>query len=261
MDLAAACTAPAEIVQTVFGYLLHGGVSNLAELLGYLADRVLGHACAYDPPRELPWEGLYHPDEPDGIELDDYLAARVRPRPPDRRPPLLPRPLDGREPGVVDALIAARSAGANSLPVFCYSLKDDPPRRRRASRLPRFLLDEDGRSRVDVLISTLSFTVGQLSEQGPSLAHRLVRSTSWSGSTCRCSRPSSARHRGRVGSRGRRAEPADTAMNVVLPEFDGRINTVPISFKERRAATRRLGTATVQRYVPAPTASTRRAWR
>src|SRR5439155_13736843 len=78
VDLAAASTAPAEIVQTVFAYLLHGGVANFRGMLGYLAERMLGHACSYDPPRELPWEGLYHPDEPDGIELDAYLAGRLR---------------------------------------------------------------------------------------------------------------------------------------------------------------------------------------
>ena len=30
--------------------------------------------------------------------------------------------------------------------------------------------------------------------------------------------------------------PLDTAMNVVIPEFDGRIVTVPISFKEKHQA-------------------------
>src|ERR671932_386515 len=64
VDLAAACTAPADVVQTVFAYLLHGGVANLRSLLGYMADRLLGYSSAYAPPTELPWEGLYHPDEP-----------------------------------------------------------------------------------------------------------------------------------------------------------------------------------------------------
>src|SRR3954452_8965054 len=64
VDLAAACTAPADMVQTVFAYLLHGGVANVRNLLGYLAHRLLGLQSAYEAPRELPWEGLYHPDAP-----------------------------------------------------------------------------------------------------------------------------------------------------------------------------------------------------
>ncbi len=43
--------------------------------------------------------------------------------------------------------------------------------------------------------------------------------------------------------------PRDTAMNVVLPEFDGRINTVAISFKEEGQFDERLGT-TIKAYVP-----------
>ena len=39
-------------------------------------------------------------------------------------------------------------------------------------------------------------------------------------------------------------------MNVVLPEFDGRINTVAISFKEEGQFDARLGTA-IKAYVPA----------
>ena len=43
--------------------------------------------------------------------------------------------------------------------------------------------------------------------------------------------------------------PRDTAMNVVLPEFDGRINTVAISFKEEGRFDERLGTP-IKAYVP-----------
>ena len=40
--------------------------------------------------------------------------------------------------------------------------------------------------------------------------------------------------------------PLDTAMNVVIPEFDGRIVTVPVSFKEKRQA----GGMEVVEYAP-----------
>src|SRR5215208_390323 len=47
LDLAAACTASADVVHEVFAYLLHGGVANLRNMLDYLANRVLGHPTAY----------------------------------------------------------------------------------------------------------------------------------------------------------------------------------------------------------------------
>src|SRR5918911_219476 len=77
LDLAAACTAPAQVVQSVFAYLLHGGVANLRNLLCYLADRLVDSPQPFGPPRELPWEGIYHPDEPEEIGLQEYLARRV----------------------------------------------------------------------------------------------------------------------------------------------------------------------------------------
>ena len=45
--------------------------------------------------------------------------------------------------------------------------------------------------------------------------------------------------------------PRDTAMNVVLPEFDGRIHTVAISFKERGRTTNAWGRRS-DAYVPKP---------
>ena len=47
--------------------------------------------------------------------------------------------------------------------------------------------------------------------------------------------------------------PIDTAMNVAFPEFDGRIITVPVSFKEETGAgANGLSAGRMQRYVPQP---------
>ena len=69
----------------------------------------------------------------------------------------------------IDALIhrAVEEAGRERRsPIFCYSLKDDPDQEggvpRRLRRLPAGF--RQGKSRVDVLISTLSFTVANLSD-------------------------------------------------------------------------------------------------
>ena len=135
-----------------------------ASLLRYLADRLIGQPRTYDPPRELPWEGLYHPGP----------AGRRRASTPTWRPtcarsvPTLgllfyrAHWMSGNL-AFVDALIrAAEALSVNVLPVFCYSLKDDTAEAAGAPRVfRRFLLDEDGRPRVDVLINTLSFSVGK----------------------------------------------------------------------------------------------------
>ena len=67
----------------------------------------------------------------------------------------------------VDALIRQVEArGGNPLAVFCYSLKDDPDRDDGVPAVFHdFLIDEAGSPRVDVIISTLSFTVARLGEE------------------------------------------------------------------------------------------------
>jgi cobaltochelatase CobN len=151
----------------------------------------------------------------------------------------------------IDALIRrVEASGANALAVFCYSLKDDPAEEGGVPAVfDRFLRDGEGKPRVDVLISTLSFTVAHLSEGTHVEA---------SGAVCDlleqldvpvlqavlCTTSSAEWSQSHAG-----LTPRDTAMNVVLPEFDGRINTVAISFKEAAWHDARLGTE-IKAYVP-----------
>lgn len=250
-ELTSLCHAPLPLVTQVLEYFTQGGVANLINLLRCLSDNVLRTGLGYEPPAPLPRDGLYHPGAPDGLTFDQWQARFHRP--------------DRRTVGVVfyrahwmahnlapiDALIRRLDdLGANVLPLFCYSLKDDPDREGGVPALfGEFLIDGQGRSRVDVLISTLSFTVANLSDgthteatgavvdlldrlDVPVLQAVLCTSTSaeWEASTAGLT-------------------PRDTAMNVVLPEFDGRINTVAISFKEVGQYDDRLGTS-IKAYVP-----------
>src|SRR5262249_19526706 len=88
-----------------------------------------------------------------------------------------------------------------------------------------------GRPRIDVLISTMSFAMADISPQG-------LIPAGWSaGALAALDVPilqaitaGTTRWQWDVSTRG--PNPPDTAMNVALPEFDGRIITVPISFKE-----------------------------
>ncbi|MBX6311383.1 MAG: cobaltochelatase subunit CobN, partial [Isosphaeraceae bacterium] len=205
----------------------------------------------YDPPSPLPRDGLYHPDAPDGLSLADWQARFAS--------------VDGPTIGLVfyrahwmaqnlapiDALIRRiEDLGARPLPVFCYSLKDDPD---QEDGIPpvfrRFLKDEDGRARIDVLISTLSFTVAHLSEGTHTESHGAVKDLLEALDVpvlqaVLCTSSEADWHASTAG-----LTPRDTAMNVVLPEFDGRIHTVAISFKEEGRYDDRLGTA-IKAYVP-----------
>src|SRR6266542_4049829 len=141
-EFVAASTAPSGTVAEAFGYLRHGGVGNLANLLRFVADTLLSTGFGFEPPVELPAVGLYP------------TATRDRPEPLDGHLP--DRPLVGvvfyrahwmsGNTAFIDSLVEAlAAAGANPLPVFCYSLRPEP-----TGRIPACeLLAEHG---VDALV-------------------------------------------------------------------------------------------------------------
>ncbi len=250
-ELTALCHAPLPLVTQVLEYFAQGGVVNLVNLLRCLSDNVLLTGLGYDPPTPLPREGIYHPDAPDGLSIEDWQARFSRPD----------RPVIGlafyrahwmaQNLAPIDALVRAIEAhGGVPLPVFCYSLKDDPDSEDGIPPVFRkFLMDDAGRSRVDVLVSTLSFTVAQLSEGTHTESHGAVKDLleHLDVPVLQAVLATTSRAEWEASSAG--LTPRDTAMNVVLPEFDGRINTVAISFKEEGQFDEKLGTA-IKAYVP-----------
>jgi cobaltochelatase CobN len=253
-ELTALCHAPLPLVNQVFEYLTQGGVSNLVHLLRCLSDNLLLTGLGYEPPTPLPRNGLYHPDSPDGLTIDDWRRTHAKPGCPTVGILFYRAHWMANNLAPIDALIRQVEArGANPLAVFCYSLKDDPDRDGDGDGAPAvfhdYLIDESGSPRVDVLISTLSFTVARLGEgtfteaTGPvvDLLERLdvpvIQAV-----LCTSSRADwEASHAGLT--------PRDTAMNVVLPEFDGRIHSAAVSFKEDSGFDERLGTS-IRAYVP-----------
>ncbi len=67
-ELTTASTVPASVIGAAFPYLLHGGPTNTANLLRFVADEVLGAAPphGYEPPRPVPDEGVYRRTGPRG---------------------------------------------------------------------------------------------------------------------------------------------------------------------------------------------------
>jgi cobaltochelatase CobN len=252
-ELTALCHAPLPLVTQVFEYFSQGGVANMVNLLRRLSDAILRTGLGADPPAPLPRDGLYHPDAPVYLSLAQWQSRFFRPDRPTIGIVFYRAHWMAGNAAPIDALVRRLEAlGANALAVFCYSLKDDPEADGGIPPVFReFLLDGERRSRVDVLISTLSFTVAQLSEgthteasgavvdllerlDVPVLQAVLCTSTAaeWAASTAGLT-------------------PRDTAMSVVLPEFDGRMGTVAISFKEEGRFDERLGTF-LKAYVPMP---------
>ncbi|HEX2729940.1 MAG TPA: cobaltochelatase subunit CobN, partial [Rubrobacteraceae bacterium] len=229
-ELAALSTVPSGAVLEAFEYLRHGGVRNTENLLRFVADTVLMEGYGFEPAVPLPDMGVYRADLAEGTALEDLLALHD---------PTLPTVgivfyrahwMSGNT-DFVDSLVAAlEEAGANALPVYCYSLRADT-----AGDVPAL---EMLRGLVDCLVTTVLAGGGS----NASDAHKAGSPEDWLEwevpaleglgvpvvqGIC----TTASREAWLASDAG--LSPLDTAWQVAIPEFDGRIIGVPFSFKER----------------------------
>src|ERR687892_2075189 len=238
-ELAALSTVPSGTVLEAFEYLRHGGVRNTENLLRFVADTVLMEGYGFEPASALPEAGVYHPGLPEVSAVEELLARHDPARPTVGVIFYRAHWMSGNT-AFVDALVEAlEAAGADVLPVYCYSLRAGPDGRGQGLELLK--------DRVDCLITTvlagggsnaadasrsgspeewLEWDVPALEELGVPVIQGICTTSTreaWVASDAGLS-------------------PLDTAWQVAIPEFDGRIIGVPFSFKERLGETAPVGT-------------------
>ena len=205
-ELTALSTVPAATVAEAFEYLVHGGLANVEGLLRFVADTVLMGGFGFDPPDPVPAVGVHgrcrrDPARPT-VGIVFYRAHL----------------LSGNTQFVDDLAEALEARGANALPVFCYSLRPDATGRVAALEL----LAAEG---VDAIVTTVLAMGSASGDQWDasalaSLDVPVVQAVAATGTR--------ASWEAAAGGLG----PMDVAMSVAIPEFDGRIVSVPFSFKE-----------------------------
>ncbi|MDO9167494.1 MAG: cobaltochelatase subunit CobN [Methylobacter sp.] len=229
-ELAAASTVSSDVLHQVQTYFQAGGSVNLAQLLRYLSDHFLLTGFGFEPAVDLPEHGIYHPDLSQGANIDDWLALRT----PDKASIGIvfyrAHWMSGNT-RFIDALIEQlEKRGLNVLPVFTSSLRAG----HSENTLPKALSYFSGHqgTHIDVLINTTAFAMGEITPGGATPA-------GWSVSVLEqlnvpvLQAITSGMMMQQWEQSARGLNPLDAAMNVVLPEFDGRIITVPLSFKAK----------------------------
>ncbi|AFD00444.1 magnesium chelatase, H subunit/cobaltochelatase, CobN subunit [Methanocella conradii HZ254] len=154
------------IVATANAYLTINGEENLKNMMLYLAKEVLGMEASYEPPKALPWEGIYHPDADTYFtDVEKYLEW-YKPRQAPTVGILFSRFYWANKTlEVENALIRAlEQLGMNVLPVFSYSLKDDELGARGMHDVVKDYFIKDGQPRVDAIIKLTNFFIGQSRE-------------------------------------------------------------------------------------------------
>jgi cobaltochelatase CobN len=218
--------APGDVMETAAAYLALGGVNNFAELFRFLSDRLLLTGHGYAPPAPTPEHGIYLPDM-DVANAEDW-ERQADPLKPTVAVLFYRAHRMSGNTAFIDALAQAlQERGLNALCIFTSSLKS-----KEAGRPAAFQWIE---GRADVVISTLSFALGEINTGDVTDAGEAVTALEQLGIPVIQAIASGMPRGAWEGSR-RGLNALDTAVNVAIPEFDGRIISAPISFKERGAA-------------------------
>ncbi|MCW2632062.1 MAG: cobaltochelatase, partial [Pseudonocardia sp.] len=209
-ELMAAASVPSGVATQALAYLAAGGRENLRELARFLSDTVLLTGAGFAPPAPMPQFGVH------GSRLLDTAKPTVG--------VVFYRAheLSGNT-GFVDVLCEAIEArGANALPVFCGSLRS----------ADAGLLSLLGG--CDALVATVLAAGGTQ----PASAGAGGDDDVWDvGALATLDVPvlqgvCLTSSRAAWEDSGAALTPMDAAMQVAIPEFDGRLITVPFSFKE-----------------------------
>lgn len=232
-ELDVVSTVSPAILRETLGYLQAGGPHNLAQWLRFLADHLLLSGYGFEAAVELPEHGVYHPELGEGVGTLESWEGLWRGDAPVVGIAFYRAHRMSGNLRFVDALVTAlERRGMRALPVFTSSLRALNEAGKSAALS---FFQGDAGPRIDALINTTSFAIGDINPQGPTLPGWSIEAMAELDVPV-FQAMVSGMELGQWQGMSRGLNPLDTAMNVVIPEFDGRIVTVPVSFKEKRQA-------------------------
>ncbi len=213
-ELSRLSNLPPEGCHRLWQYCVHGGPENARNFLAYAAS-LGGAEGSWIEPRPLLRAGLYWPGQ-DQPSLED-LRAHWAEGAPVAAIVFYRALLQAGNLAPVDALIdALRQEGVNPLPVYCASLKEPVSAETVASLL--------GEAKAGLVLNGTGFAVSS-----PGAARSPTPFDAVPGPVLQVVFSGGGRDSWAEGTQGLSAR--DIAMNVALPEVDGRVLTRAVSFK------------------------------
>jgi cobaltochelatase CobN len=150
-----------EIAATCFSYIIYGGKENFGNMLRFLLKEVLGQDIITNPPKKIPWDGLFHPNSKESFSnLKEYLNWYGALR--EKTVGLLISRTSwvNNELEIEKVLIKElEKLGLSVIPVFAYSLKDEELGSRGMNEVIEDYFIEDGKSVIDCLVKLSPFFV------------------------------------------------------------------------------------------------------
>nr|WP_067538688.1 cobaltochelatase subunit CobN [Nocardia crassostreae] len=223
-ELMESSTVPGGVAADAHNYLAAGGPGNLLQLHNFLSDTVLLTGHGFEPPVEMPSWGELERDSRHGARAATSSAnsAVAGDVPTVAVVYYRAQHLAGNT-GYIDALCAAiEDKGARAIPLYCASLRTAEPellaKLREADALVVTVLAAGGTKPATASAGgdDEAWDVGALADLDVPILQGLCLT--------------SGRAQWEANDDG--LSPLDVATQVAVPEFDGRIITVPFSFKE-----------------------------
>jgi cobaltochelatase CobN len=217
-QLTSRSTVSFPVADKVFRYCIEGGIPNATAMLRYLSDTLLGTTFGHEEPAALPEMGIYHPSCPGPLSLEDWRQRFGSSQRPTAGIAFYRSHWVTGNLAPIDEMVRALEArGLGGLAVF-------------GPNLQAILSSEYLFGKINVLIATTSFSISTRTDltspdegsQNPGLEALNVPVLQ----AIFCSSSENVWAANIAG-----LSPRDIAMNVALPEFDGRIITTAVSFK------------------------------
>ncbi|MGW0842338.1 cobaltochelatase subunit CobN [Streptomyces sp. NPDC002787] len=210
-QLMAASTVPVGIAAEAHAYLAHGGPANLEQLARFLSDTVLLTGHGFEAPAPAPAWGPLERTPRDGVDGPTVAVLYYR-----------AHHMSGNTAFVGALCEAIEDAGGRALPLYVASLRAPEPELVEALRP------------ADAIVTTVLAAGGTK----PAEASAGGDDESWdAGALTGLDVPvlqalclTSSRADWDANDEG--VSPLDAASQIAVPEFDGRLITVPFSFKE-----------------------------
>ncbi|MBD2182420.1 cobaltochelatase subunit CobN [Aerosakkonema funiforme] len=211
-------TVSLTVVNQLWRYFTEGGVQNFVNALKFVADVCLGQTYNPPPPAEVPRVGLYRWEMGNGKQAElpiakvgilfyraHYLAGNTT---------------------VIDALCQALfTRKLQPVPIFVSSLREPDVQ----AELLQYCQPKDA-EKIDILLNTTSFSISDLGLTMPSpIPNPQSPMENLDVPVLQVIFSSGTVEQWESGYKG--LSPRDMAMNVALPEVDGRIISRAISFK------------------------------
>ncbi len=212
LELMHCSSVPLEMVHQTWQYLAAGGSQNLGNCLKYLLDAFFSLKTSVEPVVSIPdlfvdqaYEPIRSSGKPQVVILvyrTHYLANNLAP--------------------IHTLAKALQEHALEPVVVFAHTLRDD-----HISDDLYHLLEQKGADRIACVINTTSFSIKPMGQE----AQANFIFERWQVPVIQAMMASATLESWQEGLFG--LSPTDIAMNIALPEVDGRIITRPISFKKQ----------------------------